>query len=84
MADQIVEGQQWLHNELNGAVAFIVLTTFFVTLRCVGVGVFRSDQKAVHTPSWDTILLLASWLAFIPMCIAAIGDERRSENFKYF
>ncbi|KAL9054066.1 MAG: hypothetical protein Q9162_004395 [Coniocarpon cinnabarinum] len=62
-----------LQQQLNGAAAFISLATAFVGLKLLARR-FRADQRTVLT--CDDGLLLASLVAFIPMCAFAIVDAR--------
>lgn len=65
----------WLQQQLNGAVAFMVLTTIFVTLKLLAPvfkhGV-RGSQKAPSS-HWHDGLIVAALLVFLPLCVSAIG-----------
>ena len=68
--------RDWLHNQLNGAIAFAVLTTFFVSLRCVGLGILNLKKKNLIRFSFrEDALILTSLIAFLPLCACAIGKD---------
>ena len=64
---------RWLQNEFDGAVALIVLTVVFVSLRCVGLGYLDWRSRRTVSFGWEEALLVGSLLVFVPMCICAIG-----------
>ena len=70
--ETLTEKCDWLHRQLNGAIAFAVLTTFFVSLRCVGLGILKS-KKQIKFSLWEDALILMSLMAFLPLCACAIG-----------
>lgn len=74
------EDRLWLHNQLNGAIAFIALTLLFVTLRVGGVGLLERHKKNSKPFEWDTALLLLSFVAFLPLCVSAIGNAFHSRT----
>ena len=69
-----VESRPWLHNQINGAIAFIVLTVSLVVLRVVGVTLLERHKKRAMFLSWESVLLMASLVFFIPLCACAIGE----------
>ena len=74
--ETLTEKRDWLHNQLNGAIALAVLTTSFVFLRCVGLGVLNWQKKnLIRFSFWEDALILASLIAFLPLCVCAIGKE---------
>ena len=74
--ETLTEKRDWLHNQLNGAVAFAVLTTFFVSLRCIGLGILnRKEKNLIRFSFWEDTLILASFIAFLPLCACAIGKD---------
>lgn len=76
MAKESVEAKrEWLHNQLNGAIALIVLSVLFVALRCVGVGFVNWKQRRVKPMFWEDTLVLASLVGFLPLCACAIGSH---------
>ena len=75
MGDEtLIEERRWLHNQLNGAVAFAVLTIVIVTLRCiVKVLVDWKRRTVTRLLIWEDSLVLASLFAFLALCACAIG-----------
>lgn len=43
--ETLAEKREWLHNQLNGAIAIAVLATCFVTFRFVGLGILNWKNK---------------------------------------
>lgn len=70
------ETRQWQHNQINGAVALIALTIFFVTLRIATVGQrnWQMRQRCVLF-GWDDGFIIASLVAFIALCACTIGTN---------
>lgn len=72
------ETQNWLHNQINGAIALIVLAVFFVALRTIGVRLVNRKKEGQKNKQslpvgWDDALIVLSLVAFIPLCACAIG-----------
>ena len=74
--ETLAETQDWMHKQRNGAIAFAALATFFVSLRCIGLVVLNLKNKnRVRFSLWEDVLILASLLAFLPLCACAIGRK---------
>ena len=72
--ETLAEKRDWLHNQLNGAIAFAVLTTLSVFMRCLGLGLLHWKKKIlIRFSLWEDSLILASLIAFLPLCACAIG-----------
>ncbi|KAL8786598.1 MAG: hypothetical protein Q9195_008155 [Heterodermia aff. obscurata] len=73
--ETITEKRDWLHYQLDGAIIFAVLTTFFVSLRCVGLGILSLKKKnLIRLSFWEDALILMSLISFLPLCACAIVD----------
>ena len=72
--ETLTEKRDWLHFQLNGAITFAVLTTFFVSLRCVGLGILKY-KNLIRFSFWEDALILMSLLAFLPLCACVIGKD---------
>lgn len=75
--ETLTEKRDWLRNQLTGAIAFAVLATFFVALHCIGLGLLSGKKHAKHLSGfsfWEDSLILASLMAFLPLCASAIGS----------
>ena len=82
--ETLAEKRDWLHNQLNGAISFAVLATFFVFLRCIGLRVLNWKKKIViKLFLLEEILLLASLISFLPLCACAIGKDSYLEIRMY-
>lgn len=70
----VIDASDWVHNQFNGAIAFMILATFFVILRTIGTGL-ADWKKRQHLTlfSWDNALILSSLVAFLLLCACAIG-----------
>ena len=74
MAEPLIENEmRWLTNQSNGAISFIVLAVLFSSLRVIGVGLLERKTIKAKSFNWESSLLLASLLAFLPLCVAAIS-----------
>ncbi|KAI4226557.1 MAG: hypothetical protein LQ349_006859, partial [Xanthoria aureola] len=75
--ETLAEKREWLHNQLNGAIAIAVLSTCFVSFRYVGLGILNWKKKMLIGVSlWEDVLILASLIAFLPLCACAIVDAQ--------
>ena len=59
-----------LQQQLNGAAAFIALSTCFVAVKLLAL-LLRKNLRSAW--GWDDAFILASLGAFVPMCVFAIG-----------
>ena len=74
--ETLAEKREWLHNQLNGAIAIAVLATCFVSFRFVGLGILNwKKKKLIGVSLWEDVLILASLIAFLPLCACAIGQD---------
>ena len=65
--------RNWLHNQIDGAIGFIVLAVFFVAPRIIGVRLAKGKKKQSVPFGWDDELILCSLIAFLSLCICAIS-----------
>lgn len=74
--ETLAEKREWLHHQLNGAIAIAVLSTCFVSFRYVGLGILNwKKKKLIGVSLWEDVLILASLIAFLPLCACAIGQD---------
>ncbi|CAL8578664.1 hypothetical protein XPA_004431 [Xanthoria parietina] len=75
--ETLAEKREWLHNQLNGAIAIAVLATCFVSFRFVGLGILNwKNKKLIGVSLWEDVLILASLISFLPLCACAIVDAQ--------
>ena len=60
----------WLHQQLQGAIALIVLTVLIVSLKLLGSRLQSSYTTALL---WNDALIVAALIAFLTVCACAIG-----------
>ena len=72
--ETLTEKRKWLHSQLNGAIAFAALTTFFVSSRWISLG-FTSWRKKnrISFSLWEDTLILVPLIAYLALCSRAIG-----------
>ena len=72
--ESLAEKRYWILKQLDGAVVFIVLSTAVVALRCAFVAFWNKKKKQEKSVGWEGALLLASLIAFLPLCVCAISE----------